>query len=331
LRKGTGVQPGTPAVLPALEKRGSYATRLELARWLVDPRHPLTARVTVNRIWQHYFGRGLVETEDDFGAQGSPPSHPELLDWLASEFVRGGWSLKQMHRLIVTSAMYRQSSRQREDVNKVDPENRLLARQARLRLEAEAVRDAALSASGMLTATLGGPSVFPPQPEVAGPTPDSGPWVAEKGENRYRRGLYTNFRRGAPHPVLLAFDAPDASQSCTRRIRSNTPLQALAMLNDEAFYEFAQGLARRIQREAPGASNLERLRYGFGLCLSRPPRPDEEARLQQFLSRQLDHFQTHPSEAQALLGSGAGADVSLAAWISASRILLNLDEFITRE
>jgi hypothetical protein len=332
LRRGTAVEPGTPRILPPLKKERSYATRLDLARWLVDPKHPLTARVTVNRIWQRYFGKGLVETEDDFGTQGAVPSHPALLDWLASEFIGRGWSLKQTHRLIVTSATYRQSSRHREDLNTADPENHLLARQARLRLEAEVVRDVALSASGLLTPKIGGPSVFPPQPEVAGPTPDSGPWVADKGENRYRRGLYTNFRRGAPHPVLLAFDAPDASQSCTRRNRSNTPLQALALLNDEAFHEFAQGLARRVLREAPTA-NPERLRYAFGLSLIRPPRPEEETRLQQFLSRQLDYFQTHLSEARGLTGTAGsdGADAELAAWISVSRILLNLDEFITRE
>jgi uncharacterized protein DUF1553/uncharacterized protein DUF1549/cytochrome c len=326
-RRGIQVHPDTPAVLPPLAKQGSTANRLDLARWLADPQHPLTARVTVNRVWQRYFGLGLVATEDDFGVKGDPPSHPELLDWLASEFVSRGWSLKQLHRLIVTSATYRQSSRQRENLSKADPQNRLLARQTRLRLEAEIVRDVALSASGMLNPKIGGPSVFPPQPEVAGPTPDSGAWVADKGENRYRRGLYTSFRRGAPHPVMLAFDAPDAGQSCTRRNRSNTPLQALALLNDEAFYEFAQGLARRVLREAP-ASNPERLRYAFWLCLARAPRPDEETRLQQFLARQLDHFQTDPSEARALAGA---ADANVAAWIGTSRILLNLDEFITRE
>ncbi len=329
--KGIEVQPGTPGILPPLEKLGSYATRLDLARWLVDPRNPLTARVTVNRIWQGYFGRGLVETEEDFGLRGALPDHPELLDWLASEFVAGGWSLKAIHRLVVTSATYRQTSMHREDTRDVDPDNRLLSRQSRLRLEAEVVRDAALSASGLLQPQIGGPSVFPPQPEVAGPRPEGGPWVADKGENRYRRGLYTTHRRGSPHPVLMAFDQPDAAQSCTRRQRSNTPLQALAMLNDEAFFETAQALSKRILKES-SLDRRERLRQAFILCLGRPPLSDEEAQLEQFLVRQLDRFQTHPEEAATISGARPGDNTpSLAAWTSLARILLNLDEFITRE
>jgi hypothetical protein len=331
--KGIEVQPGTPAILPPLEKQGPYATRLDLARWLVNPANPLTARVMVNRMWQHYFGRGLVETEDDFGLRSAAPDHPELLDWLTSEFVARGWSMKAMHRLIVTSSTYRQASGRRDELQKTDPENRLLSRQSRLRLEAEIVRDAALSASGLLQPKVGGPSVFPPQPNAGdGPDPQAGPWVADKGDNRYRRGLYTTHRRGSPHVVLMAFDQPDAGQSCTRRHRSNTPLQALALLNDEAFLEFAQGLSRRVLNE-PSLDQRQRLHFAFTICVGRPPLADEEERLEQFLARQLDRFHTHPDEARLLSGAGAAEEkpALLAAWTSVARVLLNLDEFITRE
>jgi mono/diheme cytochrome c family protein len=321
LRKGTPVSPDVPAVLPPLPARAEGTpNRLDLARWLVDPRNPLTARVAVNRYWQHYFGLGLVETENDFGTQGSPPSHPELLDWLATEFVRQGWSMKAMHRLIVTSAVYRQASKGRPELAVVDPRNRLLARQARLRLEAEFVRDAALACSGLLTRTVGGPSIFPPQPEgIYRFTQIDKHWKATTGPDRYRRGLYTYFWRSAPHPGLTVFDAPDATTTCTRRNRSNTPLQALTLLNDQGYFELAQGLARRILREAQ-PDNAERLRHAFRLCLARGPSVAEQARLTELLARQL-------AESEA---SGEDAK-QLAAWTTVARVLLNLDEFITRE
>jgi hypothetical protein len=281
-----------------------------LARWLVDSRNPLTARVVVNRLWQHYFGLGLVETDNDFGTQGTPPSHPELLDWLATEFVRQGWSLKAMHRLIVTSATYRQSSKARPELTAVDARNRLLARQVRLRLEAEFVRDTALAASGVLSRKIGGPSVFPPQPEgIYRFTQIDKHWTANIGPDRYRRGLYTHFWRSAPHPSLTVFDAPDASGACTRRNRSNTPLQALTLLNDHGQYELARALAARVQREC-GADDGERLRYAFRLCLARQPNVREEQRLAELLARQ-------PANAES--------------WVTVARVLLNLDEFITRE
>jgi hypothetical protein len=281
-----------------------------LARWLVDSRNPLTARVVVNRLWQHYFGLGLVETDNDFGTQGTPPSHPELLDWLATEFVRQGWSLKAMHRLIVTSATYRQSSKARPELTAVDARNRLLARQVRLRLEAEFVRDTALAASGVLSRKIGGPSVFPPQPEgIYRFTQIDKHWTANIGPDRYRRGLYTHFWRSAPHPSLTVFDAPDASGACTRRNRSNTPLQALTLLNDQGQYELARALAARVQREG-GADDGERLRYAFRLCLARQPNERELQRLAELLARQ-------PANAEA--------------WVTVARVLLNLDEFITRE
>ncbi|HEX5273217.1 MAG TPA: DUF1549 and DUF1553 domain-containing protein, partial [Gemmataceae bacterium] len=312
-RKGVVVTPGVPAVLPPLEPHGPQSvglTRLDLARWLVDPRNPLTARVTVNRLWQHHFGLGLVETDNDFGTQGTPPSHPELLDWLATEFVRQGWSLKAMHRLIVTSATYRQSSKARPELATVDARNRLLARQSRLRLEAEVVRDAALGASGLLSHKVGGPSVFPPQPDgIYRFTQIDKNWKPNAGPERYRRGMYTFFWRSAPHPSLTVFDAPDASSACTRRNRSNTPLQALTLLNDQGQYEFARALAARVLREG-GADDAARLRYAFRLCLARAPKSREQRRLAEVLARE---------------GNGPEA------WVTVARVLLNLDEFITRE
>jgi hypothetical protein len=310
-RKGAEVGPGVPAVLPPLPATAK-PTRLDLARWLVDPRNPLTARVTVNRLWMHHFGLGLVETENDFGTQGTPPSHPELLDWLATEFVRRGWSLKGMHRLLVTSATYRQSSRARPDLATLDPRNRLLARQSRLRLEAEFIRDAALAASGLLSEKVGGPSIFPPQPEgIYRFTQIDKHWKASTGPDRYRRGLYTYFWRSAPHPSLTVFDAPDATTACTRRNRSNVPLQALTLLNDQGYVELAQGLAARVLREVK--TDDERLRYAFRLCLARPPSTREQMRLTELLARQL--AEVSPEEA----------------WTAVARVLLNLDEFITRE
>jgi mono/diheme cytochrome c family protein len=318
-RKGAVVTPGVPAVLPPLAtggvdprrgEPGGSPNRLDLARWLVDPRNPLTARVAVNRLWQHYFGLGLVETDNDFGTQGTPPSHPELLDWLATEFVRQGWSLKAMHRLIVTSATYRQSSKVRPDLATIDARNRLLARQVRLRLEAELVRDAALEASGLLSRKLGGPGVFPPQPDgIYRFTQIDKNWKPNAGSDRYRRGLYTFFWRSAPHPSLTVFDAPDGNSACTRRNRSNTPLQALTLLNDQGQYEFAQALAVRVLREG-GADDGERLRYAFRLCLARAPKEREEQRLAELLARE-----------------GRNPE----AWVTVARVLLNLDEFITRE
>ncbi len=333
LRKGETVEPGVLGVLPPLETEGR-PTRPDFARWLVEPDNPLTPRVTVNRIWQRYFGRGIVRTENDFGSQGAEPTHPKLLDYLASEFVASGWSMKAMHRLIVTSATYRQSSMLRPELIETDPDNQMLARQSRLRLEAEIIRDVALSASGLLTPTIGGPSVFPPQPAGAGRvTQIDRKWKAATDENRFRRGLYTYFWRSAPHPGLIVFDGPDSMIACTRRNRSNTPLQALTLLNDEAHVEFAQALARRVLAEAPAERN-ERLDHAFRLSLGRVPKPSEREQLTSFLANQLDDFRTDPSEAKSILPMDVDEDTDiplLAAWASTSRVLLNLDEFITRE
>jgi mono/diheme cytochrome c family protein len=335
LRKGKRVGPGVPSVLHALPASAARTpNRLDLARWLVDPQNPLTARVVVNRYWQHYFGLGLVETENDFGTQGTPPSHPELLDWLAREFIARGWSMKAVHRLIVTSATYRQSSRARPELANVDPRNRQLARQNRLRLEAEAVRDVTLAASGLLEHRIGGPSVFPPQPAgVFAFTQVQRDWKPSTGPDRYRRGLYTYFWRSAPHPALMAFDAPDSTSTCTRRNRSNTPLQALTLLNDRAFYEFAQALAVRVLRDCRG-DDAERVAYAFRLCLARNPSTAERERLTGLVSRLQASLSTDPAEAKriapATLPAGASPSQT-AAWTLVARVLLNLDEFITRE
>ncbi|WP_414661796.1 PSD1 and planctomycete cytochrome C domain-containing protein [Horticoccus sp. 23ND18S-11] len=316
-RPGDPVTPGTPKVLPPLN--AATPTRLDLAQWLFNPKHPLTARVMVNRVWQQYFGRGLVETENDFGTQGIPPTHPELLDYLATEFVARHWSLKALHRLIVNSATYRQSSRVRPDLEIVDPLNKLYARQSRLRLDAEIVRDVALATSGLLVPTLGGPPVYPPQPDgVMKLGQVKRDWTASSGDNRYRRGLYTHFWRATPHPALAVFDAADGFSACTRRLRSNTPLQALTLLNDRQFFEFAGALAKRIQNEG-GPDDAAKITLAFKLCVARAPSADEVQRLAALLR---------------LLQSPGGNEPPATpeeAWTTVARVLLNLDEMITRE
>jgi hypothetical protein len=313
---------------------------MDLARWLVDPANPLTARVTMNRLWQSYFGVGLVETENDFGTQGTPPSHPELLDWLATEFVAQGWSLKAMHRRIVTSMAYRQSSKARSEVDAIDPGHRLIARQTRLRLDAEVIRDAALSASGLLSRQVGGPSVFPPQPDgVMTQGQMRREWKSSVGPDRYRRGLYIYFWRATPHPSLIVFDAPNAVQACTRRIRSNTPLQALMLLNDQASFEFAQALAARLLREAPSHDD-ERIGLAFRLCVSREPTPGERRRLLALLAEERGEARPVPSHSASDFRASSSdlldrdrtaTSTEMSAWTTLARVLLNLDEFITRE
>jgi len=335
LKPGVKVWPDVPAVLPPLEKRdGSNPSRLDLARWLVCDKNPLTTRVSVNRVWQRYFGRGLVKTVEDFGTQGEKPSHPELLDWLASEFIRQRWSQKALHRLIVTSATYRQSSKVTSAERERDPENILLTRSPRLRVEAEVVRDIALSASGLIQHRIGGPSVLPPQP--AGVTDLSRGnliWVTATGPDRYRRGMYTFWKRTSPYPGMTVFDAPTADEAAVQRIRSNTPLQALTTLNDEVFVEAAQALALRVIREAQ-PDDRARLRHGFRLCLSREPDAFEDETLSKILSQEQARFRQKPDAAKALVPKDAPADlaaVQYAPWFSIARVLLNLDETITRE
>jgi mono/diheme cytochrome c family protein len=330
LRRGATVTANVPAVLPSLPPGEGERTRLDLAKWLVSPDQPLTPRVYVNRVWQRYFGRGLVETENDFGTQGDRPTHPELLDWLAAEFVRTGWDVKRLHRLIVTSAAYRQSSDYRADVAEIDPLNKLLARQNRLRLDAELIRDAALSASGLLTNELGGPPVTPPQPDgVFDFTQDKKPWKTATDRQRYRRGLYTYLLRSSLYPAMTVFDFPDPNVTCTRRNRSNTPLQSLTLANDQTFVEFARGLAERILQT--DGDDTTRLRTAVKRCLSRDPASLELARLSAFLHQQRTAFADNPTAAKYLAGESATNPAETAAWVAVSRVLLNLDEFITRE
>ncbi|MDB5388916.1 MAG: cytochrome, partial [Planctomycetaceae bacterium] len=332
LRLGVKVAPGVPAVLPGLPTGSSNPGRLDLARWLVSPTNPLTPRVTVNRLWLKFFGRGLVETENDFGLQGTPPTHPELLDWLASEFVASGWNLKAIQKKIVTSAAYRQSSQYRPELSDVDPQNKLYARQSRLRLDAELIRDVALSASGLLTPVVGGPSVYPPQPEgVFDFTQDKKPWIAAKGGDRYRRGMYTYLWRSSPYPAMTVFDFPDANVACTRRSRSNTPLQSLTLANDQTFFEFAQGLAKRVLLEAAG-DDVTRLKTAFRWCFSRYPSESEQGRLVKMLEEQRAAFTTDTAKKIAPANlPPAVTPTEAAAWTAVARVLLNLDEFITRE
>src|SRR5262249_4015791 len=267
---------------------------------LVDNNNPLVARVTVNRFWEQYFGHGLVATSEDFGTQGERPTHPELLDWLATEFMSRKWDMKAIHRLIVTSATYRQSSRVSNELVARDPYNKLLARGPRFRLEAEMVRDVALSASGLLTEKLGGPSVFPPQPDgIWTQNYSEEKWITNTDGDRYRRGLYTFWRRTAPYPSFLAFDAPTREFCAVRRPRTNTPLQALTTMNDPAFVEAAQALARRIVSQA-GPDNRNRAVYGFRLCVLRPPKPSELESLLGLYQKQLTKYDRDVDDAVLL-------------------------------
>ncbi len=322
---GVKVEPDAPGFLPPLSA-GAPRNRLTLARWLVAKENPLTARVAVNRLWQDVFGRGLVRTSEDFGTQGDKPSHPELLDWLASQFRDDGWSVKRTMRLILTSATYRQTSTVRKELQDIDPENALLARSPRVRLAAESVRDAALEASGLLNPAIGGPSVHPPQPAGVAELgyADSIKWTNDEGAARYRRGLYIHFQRTTPYPMLMNFDTPDSNVACARRRRSNSPLQALNLLNDPAFFEASQAFALRLARESKPD---ERLDYAFSLALSRKPTARERERMQKFLDQQATELSAHPDQARQLLPLAPAE----AAWVSAARVLLNLDEFITRE
>ncbi len=349
-RRGEFLQPTErvePGLLASLAPPAGAAprTRLEFARWLASPANPLIGRVTVNRQWAAFFGRGLVRTTEDFGVQGDPPSHPELLDWLATAFVsRSGanqgarsnsalqldWSLKRLHRLIVTSAAYRQASRVTPMLAARDPQNRLLARGPRVRLEAELVRDAALQVSSLLSAKGGGPSVFPPQP--AGVTAEGTfgalQWKVSEGEDRYRRGLYTFAKRTAPYAMFATFDGPSGEACVARRESSNTPLQALTLLNDAVFVEAARALGQ--QAAAQNGPDEERAESLFRRVLTRAPTPDERALLVRFVQAQRERLRQGTLNAGALVGAGEGDGVERAAWAAAARSLLNLDEWIVK-
>jgi hypothetical protein len=286
--------------------------------------------VAINRIWAQYFGNGIVLTAEDFGTKGERPTNPELLDWLSTEFIRHGWDMKAMHRLIVTSATYRQSSRATSELLERDPQNRLLARGPRVRLEAEMVRDQALAVSGLLSAKIGGPSVMPPQPDGVWSSPYSGEkWVTATGENRYRRGLYTFWKRTAPYASFMSFDAPSREFCVVRRPRTNTPLQALTLLNDPVYMEAAQALARRMVKETTTADPQAKLIRGFKLCLSRVPAAAEIDRLLALYNQELEHFRADAKAAEAMIGSNADKSIvaaELAAWTVVANVLLNLDE-----
>ncbi len=338
--RGEKVEPGVPASLPPLPE-GAPANRLGLANWLVDPANPLVARVTVNRFWQHYFGTGLVKTANDFGSQGEWPSHPKLLDWLARTFVDGGWDVKAIQKQIVTSATYRQSSHATPELIERDPENRYLARGPRFRLDAESIRDNALAISGLLDRRLGGPSVYPFQPpglweELAiGREFSSQYYKQSEGADQYRRGLYVYWKRSVPPPNLTAFDAPNREVCTVTRPRTNTPLQALALLNDPVFVECARVLAARVLREG-GATADERLDYAMRLCVARRPNDRERAVLAKVLDQQLDNYRRDPKGAAALISVGKAPramdldPAELAAWTALANVLMNLDESVTK-
>ncbi len=341
LKPGDPVSAGVPAILNPLPE-DAPPTRLTFAKWLADPKSPTTARVAMNRMWQTYFGTGLVASAEDLGTQAEPPSHPELLDWLAVEFMEKGWSLKAMHRLLISSTTYRQGSVVKPELFSKDPYNRLLARGPRFRVEGEIVRDIALSVSGLLNPKVGGRSVMPPAPAFLFVAPASYapfPWVEETGEERYRRGVYTWRRRTTSYPALQAFDVPEGTVSCVRRMRSNTPLQALVTLNETISTEAAQGLARRTLAEG-GASDESRIEHAFRLCVSRNPTDGEKAELLRLLQSQsvrLDEPGLKPEEIALSATKGldtlpANTDAKqLAAYTLVSRVLLNLDETITKE
>jgi cytochrome c553 len=336
--RGSFMSPGERVYAAIPAALGSLAmdqppNRLGLARWLVDEDNPLTARVAVNRLWETLFGRGLVLTSEDFGTQGERPSHPELLDWLAVEFVEGGWSQKALLRKIVTSATYRQSSSTSAALLERDPANRLLARGARYRVEAEMIRDMALAISGLLSPTIGGPSVYPVQPEGVWNVPYSDfRWETSTGEGLHRRSLYTFWRRTSPYPSMVTFDAPSRELCAVRRVPTNTPLQALTTLNDPVFVEAARALAGRMATEG-GASPVEKIGHGHRLCTARQPGADDLADLVAFYERESDRFGRDDEAARALLAADAeGPDsAERAALTSVASVLLNLDATLTRE
>ena len=339
--KGEKVIPGVPAFLPPMS-RDLPPNRLGLAKWILDPSNPLTARVAVNQYWQQYFGTGIVKTAEDFGSQGEPPSHSELLEWLATEFIRSGWGIKAMQRLIVTSATYRQSSRASRELMERDPENRLLARGPRFRLPAEMVRDNALAISGLLNDKVGGPSVYPYQPkglweEMAFGEGYSGQnYTQSSGSDLYRRGMYTVWKRTVPPASLTLFDAPDREKCTARRAVTNTPLQALVLLNDPTYVEASRALAERTLRNG-GRSDGARIDFAFKLATARTPDPQERAVLLSSLRKFRSTYRQDQANASKLLSIGEKkADTSLAprelaAWTTLASMILNLDEAITKQ
>ena len=336
LSKGERVEAAVPKSLHAWPE-SAPRNRLGMARWIVDPDNPLTARVTVNRFWEQLFGRGLVETSEDFGTQGAQPTHPDLLDWLAQRLIHvHRWSVKALLRDIVLSETYQRSSRATPELLERDPRNILLGRAPRFRLDAETIRDQALAVSGLLDRQRFGPSVMPPQPDGVWQVVYSGDrWVTSAGSHRYRRGLYTFWRRTSPYPSMIAFDAVSREYCVVRRVRTNTPLQALVTLNDPVFVEAAQGLARRIVRSGEDEARA-RAKRGFRIALARPPTEREALRVEALYSSELEHYRERPEEARKMACEPRGpppegVDVAeLAAWTVVANVLMNLDEFLTR-
>ena len=330
--KSQALAPGTPAVLPPLKARAGVADRLDLARWIVDPENPLTARVAVNTIWYHLFGQGLVSSLEDFGSRAAFPSHPELLDWLASSFVAGGFSRKALIRQIVLSAAYRQSSAGRPDVQ-IDLENVNLYRQNRVRVEAEIVQDSFLAVSGLLSTKRGGPAVYPPIPPQIDMTFDGVDWPVSTGEDAHRRALYTFHQRTLLYPSLAVFDRPSAVVSVTGRSRSNTPLQALTTLHDPVFVEAARAFAMRVQTDVTDGLD-QQLVYAFRLALARSPSKAETRELESLYTDTMAVFEQAPTDAAAAVGEYQPAGIApatAAAWVIVARNILNLDKFITRD
>jgi len=334
--RGEKVTPGVPAVLPPLPA-GAAANRLTLARWLVSPENPLTARVAVNRFWQMYFGLGIVKTAEDFGSQGDPPSNPELLDWLATEFERTGWDVREVQRSIVTSATYRQSSAITPELLEKDPENRFLARGPRFRLPAEMIRDSALSVSGLLRERVGGASVYPNQPVglweaiAFGDGFSSQSYSPSTGDDLYRRSMYSFWKRTSPPPALIIFDAPDREKCTARRLLTNTPLQALALMNDPTYVEAARALAGRVIAEADKGPDA-RIRYAFRLAVAREPRAEEIRILRDLEQKEIKQYRGDPEAAAKLAKvSGKMDPIEMAAWTIVASSILNLDEMITKQ
>ena len=330
-------EPGVLAVLPSLDRRNPEqpADRLDLSRWLVGPAQQLTARVAANQIWLHLFGGGLVHSASDFGVRGDLPTHPRLLDWLAKELIEGSWSRKSLIRTIVNSATYRQDSSYRPELAARDAQNKLLHRQRRIRVEAEIVRDLHLAVGGLLSLKPGGPSVFSPLPEnvLAELNSQRFEWKVAEGEDRYRRGIYTFYKRRVPYPSLVAFDCPSAMTANVRREISNTPLQALALLNDQVFVAASRGLAIRLLTEGP-ADDAGRLTRALRLCVARPPRVEEVDLFGQLLQSARDYFREAPADAESLCVNSPPGSIpadEAAAWIVTVQMIMNLDEFITRE
>ncbi|MFT5302573.1 MAG: hypothetical protein ACI814_003389 [Mariniblastus sp.] len=328
LDPGATVQPATFSVLHPLEQPSNFSpTRLDLANWLTSSDNPLTARVQANRMWQHLFGIGLVKTENDFGYQGSLPTHPKLLDYLAGDLMDNGWRLKRLYKKIAMSATYRQSSNFRKEMYEVDPANESLSKQNRYRVEGEIVRDMGLAASGLLSPKMGGPSVFPPiPPNVIGTSSAKHRWPTSRGEDRYRRGVYTAIYRANVYPMLLAFDGPDRDNACTRRGRSNTPLQALTMANDATFIEMSQAFGRQTMEQAE--TQKGRIEFAFQSAFARLPTGQEMNRIAEFQQSRLKFYESNPEETKAI---AADDSAELASWINVTRVIMNLDEFITRE